>query len=64
MGQGNPGQADDLRIGVVLEAVLDCPLDRVLSWLPGPRPKSPISRWARVVMRRTRTVMSWGCREG
>jgi hypothetical protein len=63
MGQGNPGQADDLRTGVVLEAVLDWPLDRVLSWLPGPRPRSPISRWARVVMRRTRTVMSCG-REG
>ena len=39
MGQGNPGQAGDLRIGVVLEAFLDWPLNRVLSWMPGAAPE-------------------------
>jgi sugar phosphate isomerase/epimerase len=31
---GTPGRTGDLRIGVVLEAFLDWPLEQILSWLP------------------------------
>ncbi|HTQ94831.1 MAG TPA: hypothetical protein VMK84_35585 [Streptosporangiaceae bacterium] len=36
---GGPGRAGDLCIGVVLEAFLDWPLERVLGWLAGAAPQ-------------------------
>ena len=53
--------APELRIGVVLEAFLDWPLDRVLAWLRRPRRRSPISRSAPAGTPRTRTATSRNC---
>ena len=40
MTVGSPGGGrDGLRIGVVLEAFLDWPLERILSWLPEAAPE-------------------------